>query len=102
MSLPAAPTPTTALTTASWLLRRPEIRKTIGFDGRYRRPHHRARLILRPGPAAVHRRAVVPHQHVACSPMVPVGEFGSGRDGDQFVEQCPCFGIAQTLYGVGV
>jgi hypothetical protein len=80
----------------------PHFRKTIGFDGSYRRPHHGARLILTPRPAAVHRRSVVPHQHVACSPMVLVGEFGSGCHGDQFVEQCPCFDIAQTLYGVGV
>jgi hypothetical protein len=31
--------------------------------------------------------------------MMLVGEFGSRCLGDQYIEQCPCFGSTQALYG---
>ena len=78
------------------VLRRSNFGKSVGSDGRYRRANHRARLIVRPGPTAVHSRPIVPHQNIASSPAMLVGELRPGRAGDQFVQQRSRLRVAKT------
>jgi hypothetical protein len=74
----------------------------VYFRGGNRGAHHVARLACRPGPAAMHGRAVVPHHHVALAPRVCVACAGGGRRSDQLGEQFLRRFLLHALDRVGV
>jgi hypothetical protein len=80
----------------------PDFAETVCFDSGYCRANHRPRLIVGPGSATMHRRPIVPHQHVALSPAVLVSVLRSGCAGDQFVQQGPRVCVVHPVDGVGV
>lgn len=73
-------------TLANSISSRPHTVEAVQITCRDANARECALLLVRPGPAAMERRPLIPNQHVAHPPRVRIHSAGAGGEGDQFVD----------------
>ena len=76
----------------------PDVNKTVAILRAAADARKLARLLVRPRRAAMHDRALIPHQHVADSPRMRVDIAGPDAEFDQLIKKLLAFGLGITVH----